>query len=93
MSEKIPTNPSDYTQDISDTVSEVYGSFELGGARVTAYLPAAPPDVWTVEIKQDGETFTHTLPMDYAPIFGPDVSDVQQLHEFIEVLIKQYNLE
>lgn len=76
------------------TPGSVYGTFMVGQATVTAYLPDQAPDNWTVTIEREGEdTVTETLPMDYAPVFGPDVSDVAALNEFVEVLISKYELE
>lgn len=72
----------------------LYGSFQLGDAKVSAYMPDSEPDIWTVIIERpDENTVRETLPMDYAPIFGPDASDIYKLNEFIEELIVKYNLE
>ena len=74
--------------------TSVYGSFEVGSATVTAYLPDQAPDNWTIIIECDGERVaTETLPMLHPPIFGPDAEDVGALNEFIEALIKKYELE
>lgn len=72
----------------------VYGAFTLGDTKVTAYLPNHEPDEWSVVIElPNEEAITRTLPMFHAPIFGPDVEDVAALNEFIEELIKEYELE
>lgn len=72
----------------------VYGTFQLGEATVTAYLPDHAPNRWTVTIERpEQEIATETLAMNYAPIFGPDVSDVAALNEFVEALIKLYGLD
>ena len=74
--------------------TSVYGSFEVGSATVTAYLPDQAPDNWIIIIECDGERLaTETLPMVHPPIFGPDAEDVGALNEFIEALIKKYELE
>ncbi len=71
-----------------------YGEFTLGDAKVTAYLPDREPDEWRVTIERpDQPTVTETLRMNYAPVFGPDVSDVEALNQFIEELIVKYELE
>ncbi len=76
------------------TLGSVHGSFTIGEVVVTAYLPDHAPDVWTVTIARDGAVYaTEMLPMDYAPVFGPDVSDVAALNEFVETLVKKYELE
>ncbi len=72
----------------------LYGSFQLDDAKVSAYMPDSEPDIWTVIIERPNENaIRETLPMDYAPIFGPDASDINKLNQFIEELIVKYKLE
>jgi hypothetical protein len=74
----------------------LHGSFSIGGGTMSAYMPASADDEqqWTVEFVKGGEVvFTEHIDMIYAPVFGPDVEDIDSLNRRIEVIITERNLE
>lgn len=74
----------------------LHGSFSIRGGTMSAYMPASADDEqqWMVEFVKDGEVvFTEHIDMIYAPVFGPDVEDVDSLNRRIEAIIIERNLE
>lgn len=73
-----------------------WSRFDLKGWQFRAYLPNSDndPQEWHVTII-DPQKVIHTLtvPMDYAPVWGPDASDVFALNEAIEVFIAEHGIE
>lgn len=74
----------------------LHGSFSITGGVMSAYMPASADheQQWTIEyVKEDEVVFTEFLKMEYAPIFGPDVEDVNSLNQRIGAIITERNLE
>lgn len=73
---------------------DLYGSFVESGYKVDAYMPksAAQARQWTVRIYKEGEDAVFrevTIPMDYEPIFGVDVSDKYMLEKRTEEIMRE----
>jgi hypothetical protein len=77
-------------------VTTKYSEYDLGGWHFEATWPESDTDPleWVLTATKDGESaIERHIPMDYRPIFGPDVGDVQSLEEALNVLIKELGLE
>ena len=82
----------------SSELLSMYGSFAEGGYLVEAFMPAgyAQPQQWTVRFYKTGlaepepgdiPVAVVTVPMVYAPRFGPDAGDVAALEQATDELL------
>lgn len=72
---------------------DLFGSFTEGGFRIEAYMPANARQArqWTIKVYREGEEEPfreETLPMDYEPKFGVDVSDKAALEQATDRILK-----
>lgn len=73
-----------------------WSEFELNGWTFKAMMPDHENETqqWTVRIvSPSGEQSALYVPMDYAPIFGPDASDVAALNVAVEQFIQDRGIE
>lgn len=73
-----------------------YAAFELQDVKFTAYGPEGPtePQEWYIKAVRGEEVLREIrIPLEFRPIFGYDISDVQNLNEATEKLIKELGLE
>ena len=74
----------------------IWGEFDIADHHFTAALPGSDTDdqVWTIVVTKLGEEVRReTIPLNYRPTYGPDVSDVDALNERIEEIVKELGLE
>lgn len=72
----------------------IYGSFDDDRFHVEAFMPCDETELnqWTIRIFKDTVLIRQeTIPMDYVPTFGPDVSDVAVMEERTDQLLKEMN--
>jgi hypothetical protein len=75
-----------------------WGRFGLAGHLFVAFLPNSdqePLEFTLVVTKTDDGTEVRRehIPLNYAPIFGPDAGDVAMLNERVEAIIRELGLE
>ena len=73
-----------------------WSEFTLNGWTFKAYMPTQDHEVqqWFVHvIDPNKDEHLFYVPMDYAPVFGPDVSDIEALNEAVESFIKERRIE
>ena len=92
------TNPSGERNMTGEPIAlpKPYGEFDLAGHHFACYLPtsSAGPVAWTVLITLEGvEIRRETIPMFYAPTFGPDAGDVAAMNARVEEIIGELGLE
>jgi hypothetical protein len=74
----------------------LWNEFTLNWHKFEAYLPTNSSEKsWRLQVTNlEGKVVAErSIPMDYAPVFGPDVADVAELDKQIEVVIKELELE
>jgi hypothetical protein len=67
-----------------------YAEFTENGWHVVADLPDKAPFEWTLTATRGDETRTWTVPMDYEPLFGPDVMDVRALEDSTDEFLREH---
>ena len=99
--EKLPEQNEDLAWFVQDELEKSksgrtpYGSFEIAGGRMSAYMnTASDPAEWIIEFVKDGErAWEDRILLQRDPTFGPDAADELLLGQRIEELIKEYGLE
>ncbi|MEK6857861.1 MAG: hypothetical protein AABX39_04710 [Nanoarchaeota archaeon] len=76
------------SDDIEDMIK--YGSFEEKGYTIEAYMTSSGQSEWYVKAIKDNKVVKEIrIPMMYTPVFGPDVSDVSELEQKTDELLKE----